>query len=68
MSCLFVYDQKDKSVKLYSRGDGNIGQDITILLKNIKHPKLNIKEGELDSGILAIRGELIISKKLFDEK
>jgi len=68
MSCLFIYDQTDNSVKLYSRGDGSVGQDITILLKNIKHPKLNIKEGELDSGILAIRGELIISKKLFDEK
>ena len=68
MSCLFVYDKNDNSVKLYSRGDGSVGQDITILLKNIKHPKLNIKEGELDSNILAIRGELIISKKVFDEK
>lgn len=68
MSCLFVYNQKTSEMKLYSRGDGSIGQDITGLLKYVKHPKISIKENELDSDVLAMRGELIISKSKFDEK
>ena len=68
MSCLLVYNQTDKSMKLYSRGDGSVGQDITELLKYIKHPKLNIKASELDNDVMAIRGELIVSKKVFDTK
>jgi NAD-dependent DNA ligase len=68
MSCLLVYEQKTSEMKLYSRGDGSVGQDITGLLKYIKCAKLNIKASELDSGILALRGELIITKDKFDEK
>ncbi len=68
MSCLLVYNQKTSETKLYSRGDGTNGQDITGLLKYVKHPKISIKENELDSEVLAMRGELIISKSKFDEK
>ena len=68
MSCLLVHNQTDKTTKLYSRGDGQVGQDITDLLKYVKHPKLNIKADDLDNGIMAIRGELIVSKKVFDTK
>ena len=45
--------------KLYTRGDGIIGQDITHLLPILNLPK---KEG------YAIRGEFIIPKKVFETK
>lgn len=45
--------------KLYTRGDGIIGQDITHLLSILNLPK---KEG------YAIRGEFIIPKKVFETK
>jgi DNA ligase (NAD+) len=68
MSCLLVYEQSTSKMNLYSRGDGSIGQDITGLLKYVKCPKINIKSGELDSDILALRGELIITKDKFNDK
>jgi DNA ligase (NAD+) len=62
MSCLLVFT-KDVGVKLYSRGDGSIGQDVSSLLKHIKIKTPSNIEKEL-----AIRGELIISRSKFDEK
>jgi NAD-dependent DNA ligase len=62
MSCLMIVD-KDNEIKLYTRGDGSVGQDITSLLKYIKHPSFHTNESEL-----AFRGELIISRKKYDEK
>ena len=52
---------KNGVVKLYSRGDGNIGQDITHLIPFIR----NIAEIEITKEI-TIRGELIISKDDFE--
>lgn len=49
----------DGKLKLYTRGDGMYGQDISHLLKYIKVP--NIPNG------YAVRGELIISKKKFEK-
>ena len=47
--------------KLYTRGDGTEGQDISHLINVVKHlPKLN------DGGI-AVRGELIISRRDFEK-
>lgn len=54
-SALFVYNGKE--AKLYSRGDGKEGQDISHLLphlRNLPKPK---------ESPIAIRGELIISKE-----
>jgi NAD-dependent DNA ligase len=45
--------------KLYTRGNGTEGQDITYLLSNIKLP--DIKD-------VIIRGELIIKKEIFETK
>lgn len=54
----------DGEVKMYTRGDGTIGQDITHLLKYML-PK------DFDLDVIpknyAIRGELIISKKKFEQ-
>ena len=45
--------------KLYTRGDGKIGQDISHLIPHMKFPKTRN---------IAIRGEFMISKKVFQEK
>jgi NAD-dependent DNA ligase len=61
VSCLLVHKQGE--TRLYTRGDGVIGGDITFLTKYIKNiPSL---KGQKD---IAIRGELLISKKNFAEK
>ena len=57
ISALYVID-KDNNRKLYTRGDGNTGKDISYLINFIKG--LNT----IDDTI-AIRGELIISKSKF---
>jgi DNA ligase (NAD+) len=55
ISCLVVYN-KD-SVKIYTRGDGTYGQDITKIKDEIKGlPKLKT------TAKIAVRGELIINK------
>lgn len=72
VSALLIYD---KNITLFTRGDGKEGQDISHLLKYITLPSLNkvlnycsshnIKG---NSNIIAFRGELIIKKKIFNEK
>jgi len=56
-----IYKDKNGDVKLYSRGNGIYGRDISILLKYIK---VNTKDIPNDC---AVRGELIISKDNFKE-
>lgn len=61
ISCLLVH--KNSETKLYTRGDGTYGQDISHLLHLINIPKQaldNIKEMEI-----AIRGELIMTIENF---
>lgn len=58
-SALLVW--KDCQLKLYSRGDGSVGQNISHLLSFIRHvPHFKGKEE------VAVRGEIIISKKDFE--
>ena len=54
-----LYSTKEQPFKLYTRGNGKIGQDISHLIPYLHLPKIK--------GIV-IRGELIIPKKVFDEK
>lgn len=65
ISCLLYYHQG--TIKMYSRGDGTYGQNITHILNHIKLDTSKLGPG---SGDLGIRGELIISranwKKLAD--
>lgn len=58
VSCLLVC--RNKIVSLYTRGDGQIGADISYLAKYFNIPVLK-KD-------IAVRGELIIPKKVFDQK
>jgi NAD-dependent DNA ligase len=58
VSGLYFNDQGTH--RLYTRGDGMIGQDISHLLPVLSLPSLEIGE--------AVRGEFILSKKIFEEK
>jgi len=61
ISALLVYTQNG-TPKLYTRGNGEYGQNITQLLRYIKVPIIK------NTGSMAVRGELIISKKVFGTK
>ena len=54
-----LYSTEGPSPKLYTRGDGKVGQDISFLLPHLNLPK---KTG------IVVRGEFIIPKKVFQEK
>jgi NAD-dependent DNA ligase len=54
-----LYTTEGSSPKLYTRGDGKVGQDISYLIPHLNLPK--------NKG-LVIRGEFIIEKKVFDTK
>jgi ribA/ribD-fused uncharacterized protein len=58
VSCLLV--KNDDKLKLYTRGNGIIGADISYLAKYFNIPEL--KES------VAVRGELIIPKGVFEKK
>jgi NAD-dependent DNA ligase len=54
-----MYTTEGDVPKLYTRGDGKVGQDITHILRVLKLPT--------EPG-LVVRGEFIIPKKVFNEK
>ena len=54
-----LYTTQNGIPKLYTRGDGKIGQDISHLIPYLKLPK--VKD-------IAVRGEFIIKKNVFDQK
>lgn len=55
VSCLYV--KEEGKVKLYTRGDGEIGADISYLVKYLKLPKINED--------IVLRGELIMREDIF---
>jgi DNA ligase (NAD+) len=60
ISCLFRLF--DGEVKLYTRGNGIYGKDITFLLNYVSFPLESIRKKKFE---IAVRGELIMSKKNF---
>ena len=54
-----LYTTEGDAPKLYTRGNGVVGQDISHLIKVLKLPK--------HKGVV-VRGEFIIPKKVFEEK
>lgn len=54
-----MYSTENTSSKLYTRGNGKIGQDITHLIKHMNFPK---------APDIVVRGEFIIPKAVFDSK
>ena len=61
-SALFIY--KEGTYKLFTRGNGDYGQDISKMLQYLNLPKININK----LTYLAVRGELIIKESLFKSK
>lgn len=59
ISCLLYYD--NDNIKLYTRGDGYHGQNITHILAYLKN--INTDEIKKSKTTIAIRGELIISRE-----
>lgn len=74
VSALLVYN--DNMMKLYTRGTAKEGTDITPLLKYLSNiptyetvlDYCNKKKLKGNKNLIAFRGELIISKKVFDKK
>ena len=54
-----LYSTEEKVPKLYTRGDGKVGQDISHLIPHLRLPKTK--------GVV-IRGEFIIPKSMFEKK
>lgn len=57
-----LYTTEGGVPKLYTRGDGKVGQDVTYLIPHLKLPK------PTDGNTVAIRGEFIIKRNVFDQK
>lgn len=60
VSCLFV--KKGSKIKLYTRGDGKRGSDISYLAKYFHNIPDDLEED------IVVRGELIVSKRIFETK
>ena len=78
-----LYTTEGGVPKLYTRGDGKVGQDVTYLIPHLKLPKLQSVPSVLSvvscwdhrsltkptPGVsVAIRGEFIIKRSVFDQK
>ena len=59
ISGLIVYDESG-DVKIFTRGDGDVGQDISFLKDSIRIPKIQ--------KTVCIRGEFMIKKSVFEKK
>ena len=58
-----LYTTEGTEPKLYTRGDGKVGQDISYMIPHLKLPKNN-----KNTEPLVIRGEFIIKRDIFDKK
>jgi DNA ligase (NAD+) len=63
VSALVIY-KSGVPDKMYTRGDGIIGGDITYLLNFIKLPEIK----DINLTDVVVRGELILKRKIWDEK
>jgi len=61
VSGLYVRDEKGHE-KLYTRGNGKVGQDVSHLIPYLRFPSGS------SGGTIAVRGEFIIPKKVFLDK
>ena len=77
ISALLLYKNKDKKINMYTRGTATEGLDISNLIKYLNLPdydtvykycnKYNIKSDN-SHNLIALRGELIIKNKIFNDK
>lgn len=60
-----LYYLKNKEAKLFTRGDGKVGQNVSNLLGHLSGIPANIASKHKDE--LAVRGEVILSRKAFEK-
>jgi len=60
ISCLLIV--KNGNIKIYTRGDGVVGADISYLVEHLKNIPKKIKENVI------VRGELIMKNELFKKR
>jgi NAD-dependent DNA ligase len=58
-----MYSTENSEFKLYTRGDGKVGQDISHLL-----PVLKLPQTDSNKQAFVVRGEFILAKQIFNEK
>jgi NAD-dependent DNA ligase len=67
-----LYTTEGKEPKLYTRGDGKVGQDVSHFIPYLKLPsKKGGRENGIDGGSssgFVIRGEFVMPKKIFEDK
>ena len=62
ISCLIVCDDNDnENIKIYTRGDGKFGMDISFIKNYIKSIPSKLPKG------IAVRGELLLSKEQWEK-
>lgn len=71
VSALLIFDLASSDIKLYTRGNGSIGQDISSLIYNIhfssnEQDTIGYIQKQLKNNVV-LRGELIINKNDFEE-
>lgn len=65
VSGMVIYThQSTKPMHIYTRGNGELGGDVSYLSDHIKFPSIKLKESE----ILAIRGEFVLDLELWKKK
>ena len=75
ISALLVYSETNSSIKLYTRGTGDEGLDISNLIKYLNLPKYSLISEYCNkhkikgkTNLIAFRGELIIEYNKFNDK
>jgi DNA ligase (NAD+) len=61
-----MYEYKGGVAKLYTRGNGKVGQDISHLIPYLRFPNMKKEKGKEKE--MAVRGEFVIPKSVFQEK
>lgn len=64
ISGLYVIENGEK--KLYTRGNGEYGQDISYLIPYLKLPYVNLHQETQPANKVSVRGEIIMKKEIFN--
>jgi DNA ligase (NAD+) len=66
LACALHYED-GKLVQAVTRGDGKIGEDVTMNVRTIENIPLVLRKSDISSEHLEVRGEVVIFKEDFDK-
>ena len=66
LACALHYEN-GKLIQAVTRGDGKVGEDVTMNIRTIENIPLTLRESDISSEHLEVRGEVVIFKKDFDD-